>query len=90
MTGGVVYMHKWHIRAAQKYQGNMYVSLRTRAQIGIMEKQNQTKKRVFFIKGFGMLAFPCNTSDGCDLRKGNPSANHQELSKDHDSYDVIT
>jgi hypothetical protein len=48
MTGGVVYMHKWHIRAAQKYQGNMYVSLRTRAQIGIMEKQNQTKKGVFF------------------------------------------
>jgi hypothetical protein len=47
MTDGVVYMHKWHIRAAQKYQGNVYVSLRTRAQIGIMEKQNQTKK-VFF------------------------------------------
>jgi hypothetical protein len=55
-----------------------------------MEKQNQTKKRSFFLKGFGMLAFPCNTSYGCDLRKGNPSANHQELSKDHDSYDVIT
>jgi hypothetical protein len=39
MTDGVVYMHKWHIRAAQKYQGNVYVSLRTQAQIGVMEKQ---------------------------------------------------
>jgi hypothetical protein len=48
MTCSVVCMHKWHIRVAQKYQGNMYVSLRTRAQIGIMEKQNQTKKGVFF------------------------------------------
>jgi hypothetical protein len=47
MTDGVVYMHKWHLRAAQKYQGNMYVSLRTRAQIRIMEKQN--KKRSFFL-----------------------------------------
>jgi hypothetical protein len=64
MTGGVVCMHKWHIRAAQKYQGNMYISLRTRAQIEIMEK-----KRVLFFKGFGMLAFPCNTSYGCDLGK---------------------
>jgi hypothetical protein len=44
MTDGVVCMHKWHIRAAQKYQGNMYVSLRTRAQIGIMEKQTKQKK----------------------------------------------
>jgi hypothetical protein len=47
MIDGVVYMHKWHIRAAQKYQGNLYVSLRTRAQMGIMEKQNQTKKSFF-------------------------------------------
>jgi hypothetical protein len=50
MTGGVVYMHQWHIRVAQKYQGNMYVSLRTRAQIGIMEKQNQTKKEFYFFR----------------------------------------
>jgi hypothetical protein len=49
MTDGVVYMHKWHIRAAQKYQRNMYVSLRTQAQIGVMEKQKQTKK-VFFLR----------------------------------------
>jgi hypothetical protein len=47
MTDGVVCMNKWHIRAAQKYQGNMYVSLITRAQIGIMGKQNQTKKDFF-------------------------------------------
>jgi hypothetical protein len=56
MTGGVVYMHKCHIRAAQKYQGNMYVSLRTRAQIGIMEKQN--KKKEFYFLRIWDVGFP--------------------------------
>jgi hypothetical protein len=58
MTGGVVYMHKWHIRAAQKISRKYVCLLKNSSPNRNHGKTKPNKKKEFFFKRIWDVGFP--------------------------------